>query len=87
MHNGTVSMWETCAGLLGHVHFTLPLAKNPLGQYVPTTLTSVNSGYSPYTPSTTANLTALENFVLQVVSHTHTHSLSLTLSSTGTLTP
>lgn len=66
MHNGTVSMWEMCAGLLGHVHFTIPLAKNSLGQYVPTTLQSPTSSYSPYTPSTTPNLTALENFILQV---------------------
>ena len=66
MHNGTVSMWEMCAGLLGHVHFTIPLAKNGRGQYVPTTLQSPTASYSPYTPSTTPTLTALENFILQV---------------------
>ncbi len=65
-HNGTVSMWEMCAGLLGHVHFTLPLTKNANGQYVPTTLNSSNAQYNPYTPSTTPNLTALESFIVQV---------------------
>lgn len=66
MHNGTVSMWEMCSGLLGNVHFTLPLAKNSRGQYVPTTLLSQTSSYSPYTPSTTPNVTSLESFILQV---------------------
>lgn len=64
-HNGTVSMWEMCAGLLGHVHFTMPLTKNAQGQYVPTTL-KASSSYSPYAPSTTPNITSLENFILQV---------------------
>lgn len=67
MHNGTVSMWEMCAGLLGHVHFTLPLEKNSRGQYVPTTLkSSSRTAYSPYTPSNTPNLTALEDFIVQI---------------------
>lgn len=59
-------MWEMCAGLLGHVHFTLPLVNNSRGQYVPTSLLSDTSSYSPYTPSTTPNLTALENFMVQI---------------------
>ena len=67
MSNGTVSMWEMCAGLLGQVYFTLPLKKNSLGQYVPTTLQSDSTtGYSPYTPSKTANISALEDFVMTV---------------------
>ena len=69
MHNGTVSMWEMCAGLLGNVHFTLPLVRNSGGQYVPTTLGSSSStSYSPYGASTTPNITALENFISQITS-------------------
>lgn len=64
MHNGTVSIWEMCAGLLGNVFFTLPLTKNANGQYVPTTLTTTS--YSPYSSSTTPNLTALEDFIQQI---------------------
>ena len=78
MHNGTVSMWEMCAGLLGHVHFTLPLEKNSRGQYVPTTLkSSSRTAYSPYTPSNTPNLTALEDFIVQIsrdAFEVHSHS-------------
>ena len=67
MHNGTVSMWEMCAGLLGNIHFTMPLEMNSRGQYVPTTLkSSSRTAYSPYTPSNTPNLTALEDFILQI---------------------
>ena len=65
-HNGTVSMWEMCTGLLGQVYFTLPLVNNSKGQFVPTTLQSSTSSYSPYLPSTTPNLTALENFMVQI---------------------
>lgn len=59
---GTVSMWESCGGLLGQVYFTLPLALNSRGQYVPTT----TPRYSPYEPSSTPNVSALEGFMLQV---------------------
>jgi hypothetical protein len=67
MHGGTVSIWEMCAGLLGNVYFTLPLAENDLGQWVASTLkSSVGDGYNPFLPSATTNLTALEDFVLRV---------------------
>jgi hypothetical protein len=61
-----VSMKEMCAGLLGQVYFTLPLTRNAGGQWVPTTLKSMDAYYSPYTASSTPNITALEDFMLKV---------------------
>lgn len=60
---GEVSMWLMCAGLLGNVYFTLPLAQNNEGQYVLSTMRE--SAYSVYGKSTTPGLTYLEDFVLQ----------------------
>lgn len=61
-----VSMKEMCAGLLSQVFFTIPLSQNANGQWVPSTLKSVDAFYSPYTASSTPNITALEDFMLKV---------------------
>jgi hypothetical protein len=61
-----VSMKEMCAGLLGQVYFTLPLARNEAGQWVPSTLKSMDAFYSPYASSATPNISALEDFMLKV---------------------
>lgn len=67
MHNGTVSIWEMCAGLLGQVYFTMPLKKNVHGQYVLSTLMSESStAYNPYDASSTPNISALEDFILEI---------------------
>lgn len=67
MHNGTISIWEMCAGMLGQVFFTLPLKKNSFGQYVPTTLMSdSSSSYNPFEGSSTPNVSALEDFMLEI---------------------
>ena len=74
LHGGTVSMWEMCAGLLGHVHFTIPLIQNSKGQYVPTTLQAATSTYSPYAESETPNITALEDFMIRITRDAFSHS-------------
>jgi hypothetical protein len=65
--NANVSMKEMCAGLLGQVYFTIPLAANEKGQWVPTTLQSMDAFYNPYTGSSTPNITSLEDFMLNLL--------------------
>jgi len=62
MQNGTVSMAVMCAGLLGNIFFTLPLTPS---SGIPTTMQD-SSSYSPFTQSSTANITALQEYIVKI---------------------